>query len=895
MGIATVAGTAEADEPTGAPHMEAISPAGVSTGNVWNVLDGTVNFVFDFHDNENDLTMTTTTPSEPNVLEFDIFYSPTSSPISPTSTEPTLQGNFKPYEPDPLFDSDKSKYTAMGITPTYDATNEKWTITVDTDALISGNPAWPAGRYDFYIVVEDGNHNKWGDNINYDKNYAHYTYYFHSIQTAINAASDGDTVNVAAGTYNENVVLPASKSLTLLGAQHDVNPGCNGERGAESILNGVSYTSGKYGIAFPTNPGTIVINGFTIKNYAYGIWGRETGTHVDGATISYNILENNGDPTLPGGGSDDNNWHDDGGALRVKNMDNSIITYNLVRNGERGIRLENDSTETSDSNTVSYNCAHDNQQYGIAIYDGGNNNVVEHNIVYNNADRGIQLTYTTSTGNKINYNTVYNNCNDGILLQGGSNAEIKGNIVYNNAFTNQTRSGTYTDNGGPNSGFGYQPVHGGITVNYGSADRNNIIISGNNVHDNGVLPAGQWPAWTGIRSNASADGIYIGAGTTVAAVNFNNIENNPGYGVENLNTNNTLDATNNWWGDPSGPSGNGHGTGDTISDKVNYDPWLDAPYPEGKPIRFTSVVEGTVTNGTFDATEEANTEVVVTGSAITTVAKYSDNPGTGFTGDIGKYIDVYFTPDSVATEIEIRLYYTDAEVAGKDESSLKLYWWDGSKWSPCSDTGVNTASNYIWANITSTSTPALTDLGVGGIPATPFAAGGNALVTSSGGGGGGGYYPQTTTTTTTEPEGEVKGITTEKDSQTIEELQQIVNQIIKQLQSLLLRLVQSGKTIPPGAEKYLAGISQIQSTKLSDITRDLQQGLQGEDVKLLQSFLINQDTGPKARVLKTYGPTGYFGSATRDALAEYQASVGIKPSLGYFGPITRSYLKSIGY
>ena len=36
----------------------------------------------------------------------------------------------------------------------------------------------------------------------------------------------------------------------------------------------------------------------------------------------------------------------------------------------------------------------------------------------------------------------------------------------------------------------------------------------------------------------------------------------------------TFDATNNWWGDPSGPSGVGPGTGDSVGPNVDYDPWL---------------------------------------------------------------------------------------------------------------------------------------------------------------------------------------------------------------------------------------------------------------------------------------------------------------------------------
>ncbi len=38
------------------------------------------------------------------------------------------------------------------------------------------------------------------------------------IQDAVNAASDGDTIMVAAGTYNENVVV--NKSVSLIGARN---------------------------------------------------------------------------------------------------------------------------------------------------------------------------------------------------------------------------------------------------------------------------------------------------------------------------------------------------------------------------------------------------------------------------------------------------------------------------------------------------------------------------------------------------------------------------------------------------------------------------------------------------------------------------------------------------
>jgi uncharacterized repeat protein (TIGR02543 family) len=129
----------------------------------------------------------------------------------------------------------------------------------------------------------------------------------------------------------------------------------------------------------------------------------------------------------------------------------------------------------------------------------------------------------------------------------------------------------------------------------------------------------------------------------------------------------------------------------------------------------------TVTGGgTVDARDEADTEVEVDGTATVTVALYEDNPGGDAPSDfnaLDKYIDVYVPDTSQVTELEIRLYYTDAEVAAANvsEESLRLFWWDGHDWVAASDSGVNTAntdsySGYMWAKIRSDTTPTLDQL-----------------------------------------------------------------------------------------------------------------------------------------------------------------------------------------
>ncbi len=92
------------------------------------------------------------------------------------------------------------------------------------------------------------------------------------------------------------------------------------------------------------------------------------------------------------------------------------------------------------------------------------------------------------------------------------------------------------------------------------------------------------------------------------------------------------------------------------------------------------------------------------------VEKYTSNPGGKTPFKPVKFIDVKLNDSSNLDYIFLKVYYTDSEISGLNESSLKLYWWNGSEWIQCSDTGVNETGNYVWANITSTSIPTLSQL-----------------------------------------------------------------------------------------------------------------------------------------------------------------------------------------
>lgn len=64
--------------------------------------------------------------------------------------------------------------------------------------------------------------------------------------------------------------------------------------------------------------------------------------------------------------------------------------------------------------------------------------------------------------------------------------------------------------------------------------------------------------------------------------------------------------------------------------------------------------------------------------------------------------------------------------------------------------------------------------------------------------------------------------------------------------------------------------------------RNLTIGSQGDDVTVLQKFLVGKGYLSKDNV------SGYYGVATKTALAKYQLSVRISPADGYFGVITRN-------
>jgi hypothetical protein len=132
---------------------------------------------------------------------------------------------------------------------------------------------------------------------------------FTTIRAAIAAASNGDTIQVCAGTYPEMPgPLDINKSITLLGAQAGTDARTRG--GAESIITDPQGTI--------VSASGVVIDGFTVQDSAvtaftgYGIW-LQPG--VSGTQIVNNIIQNN-----------------IAGVGLANNGAQALIRHNLIRN-----------------------------------------------------------------------------------------------------------------------------------------------------------------------------------------------------------------------------------------------------------------------------------------------------------------------------------------------------------------------------------------------------------------------------------------------------------------------------------------------------------------------------------------------------------------------------------
>ncbi|KYK20800.1 hypothetical protein AYK24_03695 [Thermoplasmatales archaeon SG8-52-4] len=228
-----------------------------------------------------------------------------------------------------------------------------------------------------------------------------------TIQSAIDDASDGDTVFVYDDSSPYYEYITVTKSINLTGENRDT-----------TIIDGmhIFYVIG-------VEADWVNISGFTIRNSAEYNAGIVIGGYDYNTITGNNIIPDRGNGiwflhsnnnTI----TDNNiisNYYGDGIYLQLS--DNHIITNNNISNSQHGIHEYH-----SIGNTITYNNILNNSKYGIHLNPTSSNNIITGNNISNN-DYGIYID--GSTKNIITDNSFFN---DGIYVNTNKNV-IDNNTV----------------------------------------------------------------------------------------------------------------------------------------------------------------------------------------------------------------------------------------------------------------------------------------------------------------------------------------------------------------------------------------------------------------------------------------------------------------------------------
>jgi len=139
----------------------------------------------------------------------------------------------------------------------------------------------------------------------------------------------------------------------------------------------------------------------------------------------------------------------------------------------------------------------------------------------------------------------------------------------------------------------------------GSISANTIRDCGDSSSDYALYLYKSSPSVVGNVLFGCQNGVRIRYSESNPTFTYNDFVGNT-VGIEN-ESGNLVDAENNWWGSTTGPSGQGPGSGDSVSINVDYGPpWLGMPnnrYYSGEASIVGHVYRDTNTNGRYDSGE----------------------------------------------------------------------------------------------------------------------------------------------------------------------------------------------------------------------------------------------------------------------------------------------------
>ena len=242
-----------------------------------------------------------------------------------------------------------------------------------------------------------------------------------TIQHAVDVASAGDTVQVGAGAFSEQVTV--SKSLTLLGAQNGVDARSGGVPESEETT--ISIASGS---DFTLTGGSVTIDGFKVTNS-----GGNDGVFITGG--SNDVVQNDFFSGIANG-------------FAVSGiLDGATIRHNLVEGARYGIQSD---LAPGPNTTIDSNRFVGTSEYDVNFVEGGSGDVVSDNEREGGAGNFIVLFKTNGA-------SVVGNRATGV----GSSVVYVGGGTGNTTISGNSFSGNLSNGVAIAEEFGYtaQPRH----------------------------------------------------------------------------------------------------------------------------------------------------------------------------------------------------------------------------------------------------------------------------------------------------------------------------------------------------------------------------------------------------------------------------------------------------
>lgn len=287
---------------------------------------------------------------------------------------------------------------------------------------------------------------------------------YDTIQAAIDAATDGQTIIVNPGTYYENILFNG-RSITVQSSSPS-NPAVV----AATIIDG----GGSGSVVTFTEVDTSTLTGFTIRN----------GNATSSVTLGGGIFIASSSPTIKGNTITGNTAENGGGIYMHWNsfpvIENNIITQNDAIGGGIGISY-------SSSPIIKNNSITNNTKGGISMYSSCSPTISGNTISGNTGRGGIMMGYYCSP-NIIN-NTITGNATDyrggGIDIYSGCFPTLTNNVIQENTASDRgggiyvsSDSGLYPSNIRPDGwGTGRENIPTGDPLAPGEGEE--YVIAGN--------------------------------------------------------------------------------------------------------------------------------------------------------------------------------------------------------------------------------------------------------------------------------------------------------------------------------------------------------------------------------------------------------------------------------